>query len=103
VIRKLESEPQAVPTSAHLTSPEIQAAIVKEVEERWRPAQLSLGGILEQPDIRRVVAKTAELVAQKTIDIPRILVVPKGEVKSGFKPFELALDTLRYPAVSDEL
>jgi type III restriction enzyme len=30
-------------------------------------------------------------------------VVPKGEVKSGFKPFELKLDTLRYPAVSDEL
>jgi type III restriction enzyme len=103
VIRNMESQPQTVPTIAHLTSPEIQAAIVREVEERWRPAQLSLGGIVEPPDIARVVAETAELVTQQTINIPRILVVPKGEVKSGFKPFDLKLDTLRYPAVSDEL
>ena len=88
-ICRLENQPRTVQTIAQLTNPEIQAVIVKEVEERWRPAQLSLGGILEQPDIRRVVAKTAELVAQQTIDIPRILVIPKGEVKSGFKPFEL--------------
>ncbi len=64
---------------------------------------LALGGVARSRTSRRVVAKTAELVAQQTIDIPRILVVPKGEVKSGFKPFTLKLDTLRYPAVSDEL
>jgi type III restriction enzyme len=50
-----------------------------------------------------VVAKTAEFVVQQTIDIPRILVVPTGEVKSGFNAFQLKLDTLRYPAVSEEL
>ena len=33
------------------------------------------------PDIAAVVAKTTELVIQQTIDIPRILVVPKGEVQ----------------------
>jgi type III restriction enzyme len=49
------------------------------------------------------VAKTVELIMQQTIDIPRILVVPKGEVKSGFKPFALKLNALKYPAVSDEL
>ncbi len=103
VMRNLENEPQTVPTVSHLTSPEIQAAIVKEVQERWRPTQLSLGELVETPDIASIVAKTAELVAQQTIDIPRILVVPKGEVKSGFKQFQLKLDTLRYPAVSDEL
>lgn len=103
VIRKLENQPQTVPTVAHLASPEIQAAIVKQVEEQWQPTQLSLGDIVEQPDIARIVAQTAERVAQETIDIPRILVVPKGEVTSGFKPFELTLETLHYPAVSDEL
>jgi type III restriction enzyme len=58
---------------------------------------------VEQPDIAAVVAKTVELVTRQTIDIPRVLVVPRGEVKSGFKPFQLKLDSLRYPAVSDEL
>jgi type III restriction enzyme len=103
VIRDLESQPGLVPTVEHLTSPEVQVAIIREVEAQWPPAQLMLGGVVEKPDIAAVVAKTVEQVAQQTISIPRILVVPQGEVKSGFKPFQLKLDTLRYPAVSDEL
>ena len=103
VIRQLENQPQAIPTIEHLKQPEIQTAIVKAVEERRAPAQGELDGVTEQPDIAAVVAKTVELVARQTIAIPRILVVPKGEVRSGFKPFTLELDTLKYPAVSDEL
>ncbi|MBI3374659.1 MAG: hypothetical protein HY017_23280 [Betaproteobacteria bacterium] len=103
VIRKLENQPQIVPTVEHLKRPEIQAAIVKAVEQERQPAQPELEGIAEKPDIAAVVAKTVELVTQQTINIPRILVVPKGEVKSGFKPFTLKLDTLKYPAVSEEL
>jgi type III restriction enzyme len=64
---------------------------------------MELEGFHGKPDIAAVVAKTSELVTQQTIDIPRILVVPKGEVKTGFKPFTLMLNTLKYPAVSDEL
>jgi type III restriction enzyme len=50
-----------------------------------------------------IVAKTTELVMQQTIDIPRILVVPTGNVQSGFHPFTLKVDTLNYPPVSEEL
>lgn len=103
VIRSLENQPQTLPTVEYLKKPEIQAAIVRAVEEQHQPSQLELEGVAEKPDIAAVVAKTVELVTQQTIDIPRILVVPKGEVKSGFKPFTLDLATLRYPAVSDEL
>jgi type III restriction enzyme len=103
VIRKMENQPTAVPTMAHLSRPEVQAAIVKAVKEQHRPTQMELEGVTEQPDFAAVVAKTVELVTQQTIEIPRILVVPKGEVKAGFKPFTLKLDTLKYPAVSDEL
>jgi len=103
VICKLENQPQTLPTIEHLKKPEILAAIVKAVEAQHQPSQLELEGIGEKPDIAAVVAKTVDLVTQQSIDIPRILVVPKGEVKSGFKPFTLKLDTLKYPAVSDEL
>jgi type III restriction enzyme len=64
---------------------------------------MELEGITEQPDITAVVAKTTELVIQQTIDIPRILVVPKGEVRSGFKPFTLDLGTLSYQPPAEEL
>jgi type III restriction enzyme len=103
VIRKMENQPMAVPTLAHLKNPEVQAAIVKAVKEQHRPTQMELEGVTEQPDFAAVVARTVELVTQQTIEIPRILVVPKGEVKAGFKPFTLKLDTLKYPAVSEAL
>ncbi len=104
VIRNLEDQPQKLPSVAHLQKPEIQAAIVKAVEGRQpSPEQMALEGFTEKPDIAAVVSKTIEVVKQQTIDIPRILVAPKGEVKTGFRSFILDLDALKYPAVSDEL
>lgn len=103
VIRKMENKPTEVPSVAHLQKPEVQAAIVRAVEEQYRPAQMTLEGVIEKPDIAAVVAKTVEVVEQQTINIPRILVVPKGEVKSGFKPFQLNLDSMRYQSPSEEI
>jgi len=40
-------------------------------------------------DLSAVVAKTTEIVVQQSIDIPRIAVVPTGEVTTGFHPFKL--------------
>ena len=103
VIKQYENQPQSLPTVEHLKRPEIQAAIVKAVEEQRAPGQMEFEGVTEKPDIAAMVAKTVGLVIQQTIDIPRILVVPRGEVQSGFRPFTLNLDALKYPAVSDEL
>ncbi|NOR25393.1 MAG: type III restriction endonuclease subunit R, partial [Desulforhopalus sp.] len=102
IIKKYENKPKILPTLSHLNNPEIQSAIVKAVQER-QPAQLVLDGFEGKTDIAQVVAKTAQLVMDQTINIPRILVVPKGEVKSGFTAFTLDLDALKYQAVSEEL
>jgi len=102
-IRKLENQPQKLASVTQLQRPEIQAAIVKAVEEQQQPVQLELEGFTEKADIADVVARTVQVVTQQTIDIPRILVIPKGEVKTGFSPFTLKLESLRYPPVSDEL
>ena len=103
VIRNMESQPKNLPSVSYLNMPEIRAQVIREVMEQYRPGQMVLEGIAEQPDIAAVVAKTSELVIQQTIDIPRILVVPKGEVRSGFKPFALELGTLNYQPPSEEL
>jgi type III restriction enzyme len=103
-IKRLESQPRAVPGVSFLSNPDVQIAIQKEVASRYQPpVQMEMDVVTAKPDIAAIVAATAELVIQQTIDIPRILVVPAGKVQSGFKPFVLKLDTLNYPPVSEEL
>lgn len=103
VIRKLETRPDTLPSLSYLQKPEVRAAVLREVASQYRPAQMELKGIAKEPDLAAIVAKTAEIVVQQTIDIPRILVVPKGEVRSGYRPFTLDLATLNYQAPSEEL
>ncbi|QXP86465.1 DEAD/DEAH box helicase family protein [Methylococcus capsulatus] len=99
VIGKYEVKRDLVPTSSALLKPEVQQEILAEVAERLRPMQGNLlAGIDDATpalDLSSVVAKTTEIVVQQTIDIPRIAVVPKGEVTTGFRPFSLDVSQLR--------
>lgn len=87
VIKRLEAKPKEVPTMQALESPEIQSSIVQEVASIYQPQQGELDGITEQPNIAEIVSKTTSLVVKEMIPIPRILVVPQGEVRSWFEPF----------------
>jgi type III restriction enzyme len=103
-IHKLENQPRKLPGLSLLRRPEIQREVAETVKQ-WLPPreQMELNGPGKAPDIAAVVAKTVEAVARQSIDIPCILVVPVGEVKTGFKPFHLDLTALNYAPVSDEL
>jgi type III restriction enzyme len=102
--RKLAREPDKVPSVSYLSRPEVQEQVVREVQAQYQPAQLELDGIAKPaPDMAAVIAATAKLMVERTIDIPRITVMPKGEVKAGFKSFALDLSGMRYPAPSAEL
>ena len=103
VMRGYENQPDVLPSVTYLKQGDVQAAAVKLVMAQYRPSQLEMDGVTPAPDIAAIVAKTAELVIQQTIDIPRILVVPTGDVQSGFNAFKLDLATLNYPPVSEEL
>ena len=99
VIGKYEVRRELVPTSGALLKPEVQKEILAEVAERLKPMQGNLlaGADEATPalDLSVVVAKTTEIVVQQTIDIPRIAVVPKGEVTTGFRSFSLDASQLR--------
>jgi type III restriction enzyme len=94
VIGKFEVNRDLVPSSSALLSPDVRAAILAEVTERLKPTQGELlAGAVDEAipalDLSEVVAKTTEIVVQQTINIPRIAVVPTGEVTTGFHPFKL--------------
>jgi type III restriction enzyme len=101
-IIKLENRPEEVPTTAYLLSPQIQAIVREAVAREYQPEQLEIEGVISPPNIEAIVAKTTNLVIQQTIDIPRILVIPKGEVRSGFRSFALDITGLNYPVPSPE-
>jgi type III restriction enzyme len=98
VIAEYEVRRDLVPTSSALLKPEVQTQILAEVAERLKPLQgeLLAGADASAPalDLSAVVAKTTEIVVQQTIDIPRISVVPKGEVTTGFHTFKLDVSQL---------
>ncbi len=98
VIGRYEVKRDLVPTSSALLKPEVQREILAEVTERLRPLQGSLIADVDETqiklDLAAVVAKTTEIVVQQTIDIPRIAVVPTGEVTTGFHPFQLDVGQL---------
>jgi type III restriction enzyme len=102
-IARLADHPEDLPSASWLERPEIRASLAVEIEAEYQPVQMALDGVGVRPDISAVVSKVAETVARQTIDIPRILVVPRTEVKSGFKPFVLKLDGLKYPPVAEKL
>ncbi len=103
VIRKMEGQPGTVPSIAALSTSEVRARVLEQVRAEYRPQQMELEGVSTPPDLGAVVNKTLDLVVGQTISIPRILVVPKGEVRSGFRSFSLDLQALNYQPPSEDL
>jgi type III restriction enzyme len=103
VISKLAAKPEQAPTIESLTTPEVQDFILREVEVQYPVKQPELDGIAEKPDLAAIIKQTTNLVVQEMIPIPRILVVPKGEVKSWFEPFTLELGSINFQPPSEDL
>ncbi|MEO7161149.1 MAG: type III restriction endonuclease subunit R, partial [Polaromonas sp.] len=92
VLAQYEVRTQDAPTRQALLSPVLQAQITEAVKQKLPPLQASLLTGADAPpalDVQDVVRRTVEVVLRQTIDIPRIAVVPTGEVTSGFTPFTL--------------
>jgi type III restriction enzyme len=87
-----------------LRDAEVQKKIVQEVTELTAPLQGALEGVVTAPDIGRVVKAVTDTVAERTISIPKIVVLPKKQVTFHFDDFDLdALGSLNYRPISDEL
>ena len=60
-------------------------------------------GSAYRPDVAQIVAKTSELIAHHTIDIPRIAIKPESHVSAGIQPFSVDLSGMRYQPPSETL
>lgn len=89
--------------SSDLQSEEVQRDIVKKVEAALAPVQGELPGMAEKVDVASVVAKTVDLHIELSIDVPRIVVVPKGEVTCGFSDFDLDTQGIHLQPVEKDI
>ncbi len=102
VIKELERDKELVPTTNALKTKKVQEKIAKEVEARLTPKQQSLFKD-DEVSIEEIVSKTATVVADNMIDIPRITIIPKGEVTTGYEPFKLDMSGLNLQPAQKEI
>jgi len=91
---KLQHSPKIVATSKALLNADVQKLVVQAVTEQLSMGQQSLLTEEQPIDMADIVAKAAALMVNQTIDIPRVMVVPKGQVSYGYRPFTLNLEGL---------
>lgn len=88
-----------------LTRPEVQAELIADIRRAHRDqVQGQLEGVLVEPDYQRIVGIVAASIAEHTIEIPEIVVIPSREVNFWFEDFDLTgLDSIRYQPISDRI
>lgn len=80
----------------------VQQQIANEVRDLVRPLQGTLEGVVEQPRIDQIVETVAVTVADRTISIPQIVVLPKKQVTFTFEDFDLAnLESVNMRPIED--
>ena len=94
---------ESLPSSDLLVSDEVREKIKAEVAEIYAPAQLLLEGVVEMPDVSKVVDAVTSLVAETTIDIPNVVLTPTAEINYGFKDFNLDASNIHLQPVSEEI
>ncbi len=99
VIRQYES----LHGSYELQQKELQIEIAKKVEEIARPKLGLLFDSLGKDTVALVVKETTKLYQDLSIDIPKIVIVPKGEVVAGYEDFDLATSNINLQPVAQDI
>jgi type III restriction enzyme len=101
VIRKYERK---LPSAEALRAQDVQTQIAYEVRELLRPAQGSLEGMVAEARIGEIVQTVTVTVADRTISIPQIVVLPKRHVIFDFDDFDLVnLESVNVTPIEDGL
>ncbi len=97
---------EKLPQSRLLLGSDVQNQIADEVRQELLPGpgeQEELEGLDGPMDVAGIVAKTVEALVKHSIDIPRVVVVPKGEVNYQFADFDLQISGIALQPVSEDI
>ena len=87
-----------------LRKPEVRKQIADDYRKATVSAQGQLEGVLPHQDIEKLVAGITDAIAENTIEIPEIVVLPSREVNFWFEDFDLSdLEQIRQRPSGDTL
>lgn len=87
-----------------LRKPEVRRQIADQVREIIRPVQGEFEGVVAQPRVDEIVAVVTDVVIERTISIPQVVVIPKRQVSFHFEDFDLQdLSTINIRPIDDGL
>jgi type III restriction enzyme len=89
--------------SGDLKTQDVRQRITARVTELMQPVQGELPSVLQPVDVASVVERVTSAIAERTIDVPKIIVTPRGEVTVGYQDFVLDCGSFRQPPAEKDL
>lgn len=102
----IKNEFERLPRSSDLKDPENQKKLIQRVKEEIKVPQTQLAGMEDQlndEEVAEVVKKATETYVEMSIDIPRIVIVPTGERKCGYRDFDLDTKNINQKPVANDI
>ncbi len=93
---------ERLPRAADLRQPVAKKEILEKVAVLVGPVG-TLEGIVEEVDLPQIIEKTIDTYIDMSIDIPRIIVVPQGEVTCKYTDFNLDTSGIRLQPVAQDI
>ena len=90
-------------SSKQLLEEQVQEQIAKEVKAMVAPKQLEVELEQEKPNVDEIIKKATKLRIEKSIDIPKIVVVPSGDYDGHYQLFTLDLMGVNYQPVEQQI
>lgn len=103
LIYSVIAERKDLKSSQDLRKPEVKAIIAAEAAARYAGSQAELEGMEEVPNPESLVDSVIDTLVEGTIDIPRIIVLPREGTVVSFEPFMLDVSRIHYQPVARDL
>ena len=92
------------PGFAQLQSEEVQSSIVAELNATFNPVQAEFEEAqVEKVDYDEVVREAIKAVTENSIQIPKITLIPTGEVSCGFRSFAVDTSAMNFGVVDRDM
>ncbi|MBL8215162.1 MAG: hypothetical protein JNK87_30870 [Bryobacterales bacterium] len=90
-------------SAADLKKPEVLAQIVQQVQQIVAPSQQALEGMGNEEQVKATVEKAVELWVERSMDIPRVVLLPLAGTEFGYNDFDLDVAHIAFQPVSQEI